>query len=76
MIHLKNNVHIRDTWSHLVTGLKTNKYWDGILRYGTAATHRSNYLKHIEVSSILIVRRSLTESAHAESEDMQVLTPG
>ena len=43
---------------------------------GTAATHRSNYLKHIEVSSILIVRRSLTESAHAESEDMQVLTPG
>jgi hypothetical protein len=60
---------------HLKTGLKTNKWWDGILRYGTAATHQSNYLKHIKVFSILIVQRSLTESAHAESEDMQVLTP-
>ena len=64
------------------TWLKTNKWWDGILRYGTAATHRSiwNTLKsacNMQLNLWLIVRRSLTqESAHAESEDMQVLTPG
>ena len=75
--HLKNNVHIRDTWrqgwkqtndgmeySHMEQQLHIDRTIWNTLKSVSTCQQQSD------------VRRSLTESAHAESEDTQVLTPG